>query len=118
MVKRNVILIAVDTLRADHLGCYGYFRNTSPTADELARRGVLFLDMHSTAIATGPAFASIMTGLYPIYHHCYMIPYNLFNLFNMDDKIRTFPEIVCGKGYVTVRPGSIGIFFIPKKKPF
>ncbi|NIA12800.1 MAG: sulfatase-like hydrolase/transferase, partial [Nitrospiraceae bacterium] len=37
----NIIFIAIDTLRADHLGCYGYARNTSPNIDALAAQGVL-----------------------------------------------------------------------------
>ena len=38
----NIVLITIDTLRADHLGCYGYFRNTSPKMDELAGESILF----------------------------------------------------------------------------
>jgi choline-sulfatase len=44
---QNVILISIDTLRADHLGCYGYSRDTSPTIDKLALEGVLFLSAFS-----------------------------------------------------------------------
>ena len=98
---KRILLIVVDTLRADHLGCYGYFRNTSPTIDRLARDGVLFSDAHATAIATGPAFTSIMTGLYPIHHHCYCTPYNLPNLFDINDEIRTFPEYIAWKSEYT-----------------
>ncbi|HIE09649.1 MAG TPA: hypothetical protein EYP65_07340, partial [Armatimonadetes bacterium] len=42
--RPNVILIVLDTLRADHLGCYGYFRDTSPNLDRLAKEGILFKD--------------------------------------------------------------------------
>ena len=45
----NVVLFVIDTLRADHLGCYGYFRDTSPTIDRLAAEGVRFADSHATA---------------------------------------------------------------------
>ena len=47
----NIMLIVIDTLRADHLGCYGYFRDTSLNIDRLAKEGVMFKDAHATAIA-------------------------------------------------------------------
>lgn len=60
----NVLLLTIDTLRADHLGCYGYVRDTSPAIDRFARESVLF----ETAIAqwpmTSPSFAAILTGQY------------------------------------------------------
>ena len=64
----NVLLLSVDTLRADHLGCYGYDRPTSPTLDALAARGVLFEDATSPAPSILPAHASVLTGWYPRRH--------------------------------------------------
>jgi len=64
----NLVLIGVDTLRRDHLGCYGYHRNTSPNIDGLARRGVLFENVVSTCPWTLPAFATVFTSLYPTQH--------------------------------------------------
>ena len=64
----NVILIAVDTLRADHLGCYGYHRSTSPRIDALARDAVLCEKHIANAIPTHPAFTSLHTGQYSITH--------------------------------------------------
>ena len=61
----HVVLISIDTLRADHLGCYGYARPTSPTLDRIARRGLLFEDVTSACPWTLPAHASLLTGLYP-----------------------------------------------------
>ncbi|HID06391.1 MAG TPA: hypothetical protein EYP10_04505, partial [Armatimonadetes bacterium] len=90
----NCILIVVDTLRADHLRCYGYFRETSPHLDRLAEEGVLFKDAHATAIATGPGFTSIITGRSPIHHHFYLTPWNLPNLIDFDDAIPTLPEMI------------------------
>ena len=66
--RPNVILIVIDTLRADHLGCYGYGRATSPSIDDLAARGLRFENAVSTASFTKPATASILTGLYPTAH--------------------------------------------------
>ncbi len=68
MEKPNLILISVDTLRADHLGCYGYYRNTSPEIDALAREGILFENCLTESPLTVPAMATIMTSL-PAYKH-------------------------------------------------
>ena len=61
----NVLLIIVDTLRADHTGCYGYFRNTTPYMDKLSEDGILFKNAISPAPWTSPAIASILTSRYP-----------------------------------------------------
>ena len=65
---QNVLLISLDTLRADHLGCYGYERPTTPQIDALAARGVLFENAISTASWTVPSHMSMLTGLYPRTH--------------------------------------------------
>ncbi len=59
----NVILISVDTLRADHLRCYGYDRETSPALDRLAREGALFENVFARSSWTLPTHASLLTGL-------------------------------------------------------
>jgi len=61
----NVVLIVVDTLRADHLGCYGYERNTSPNLDILAAESVLFKNAIAQAPWTTPSVASILTSQSP-----------------------------------------------------
>lgn len=67
-VPRNLILISLDTVRADHLGCYGYERATSPTIDALAEGGVLFETASATSCWTVPTHASMLTGVYPRTH--------------------------------------------------
>jgi arylsulfatase A-like enzyme len=64
----NVIILGIDTLRPDHLGCYGYQRDTSPNIDRLASRGTLFLNNISQAPWTLPSFGSLFTSLYPHQH--------------------------------------------------
>ena len=64
----NVLLITIDTLRADHLSCYGYERSTSPTLDALAAEGVLFEQAIAQRSQTWPSLTSIMTSLYPHEH--------------------------------------------------
>lgn len=63
--RSDVILIVVDTLRSDHLGSYGYERDTSPHIDSLAADGVLFEQVVAASAFTGPAVAAILTGNYP-----------------------------------------------------
>ena len=57
----NVLFIVVDTLRWDHLGCYGYERNTSPSIDTLASESVRFERAYSAAPWTKPSVASMIT---------------------------------------------------------
>lgn len=64
----NVVLFIVDTLRADHLACYGYPRPTSPRIDALARDGVVFERAIAQAPYTWTSFGSIFTGKYPRAH--------------------------------------------------
>ncbi|MFH1221387.1 MAG: sulfatase [Candidatus Eisenbacteria bacterium] len=64
----NVVLIGIDTLRADHLGCYGYSRDTSPNIDRLASEGVRFETAISASPWTLPSFATVFTSLYPSQH--------------------------------------------------
>jgi arylsulfatase A-like enzyme len=63
--KPNIILIVIDTLRFDHLGCYGYKRNTTPNIDSLANQSLLFKNAIITAPWTLPSVASILTSQYP-----------------------------------------------------
>ncbi len=62
---KHLLLISIDTLRADRLGCYGYARPTSPFLDRQAHAGVLFADATATSSWTYPSHASLFTGLYP-----------------------------------------------------
>lgn len=66
--KPNIIIILVDTLRADHLGVYGYQRPTSPNIDKFGAESHVFNHAYSTAPWTIPSVASLFTGLYPSAH--------------------------------------------------
>lgn len=94
--QRNfVILITIDTLRADHLGCYGYMRNTSPFIDSLAKKGVLFENAVSQSATTCSSHASLFTGLYPSQHRV------LANGYELDISHTTLAEILAQNGYAT-----------------
>jgi arylsulfatase A-like enzyme len=64
----NILLISIDTLRADHLSSYGYSRVTSPVLDALAAEGALFENVFAQRAETWPSMTSILTSLYPHEH--------------------------------------------------
>jgi arylsulfatase A-like enzyme/tetratricopeptide (TPR) repeat protein len=66
--RPNVLLVTIDTLRADRLGCYGYSAAATPVLDALAARGVRFTTAIAHAPLTAPSHASILTGLLPLGH--------------------------------------------------
>jgi arylsulfatase A-like enzyme/tetratricopeptide (TPR) repeat protein len=74
---RNVLLVSIDTCRADHLGCYGDRRGATPNLDRLAASGVVFESTVSPCPVTLPAHASLMTGLNPPAHGVHDNDYRL-----------------------------------------
>ena len=68
MRPKKIVLIVIDSLRRDHLGCCGYKRDTSPNIDELARSGLLFKNAFSVSSNTVSSIASIFTSKYPSNH--------------------------------------------------
>ena len=65
MKPKNVILITIDTLRADHLGCYGYYKDISPSLDKIAKKGIVFKNAIANAPYTKASFPAILTGTHP-----------------------------------------------------
>ena len=92
----NVILIAIDTLRADHLGVFGYSRNTSPNIDAFAQDARIFENFYSNAPWTLPSFSTMFTSLYPRDSRM-QLPSD-----RLDDKFTTIAEILQQNGYTTV----------------
>ena len=95
---RNVVLISVDTLRADHLGIHGYRRPTSPHIDRLGRAGVTFLRAVAQSPATLPSHASIFTSRYPSQHRTIKEGLSYTEL---QDSELTLAEILKKRGYRT-----------------
>jgi arylsulfatase A-like enzyme len=97
----NILLISIDTLRADHLGFYGYFRNTSPNLDKLAEKSIVFEACLTPLATTLPAHTSVLTATYPLEHGV------LANVraggvrFQPVDGLRSFAEFAANKGYRT-----------------
>ena len=92
----NLLLITLDTTRADRLGCYGYSLADTPVLDSLARRGVLFERAFTPAPLTLPAHASMLTGLNPPEHGLRINGQN-----RLDDSVSTLAELLKERGYVT-----------------
>src|SRR5262245_11072272 len=97
--RPSVVLVTIDTLRADHLGCYGYERAVSPHIDALAREGLLYERALTTLPRTSQSVASILTGRLPKSH-------GVRGLFSrLPETNRTLAEVLRGQGWHT---GGVG----------
>lgn len=94
--KPNLLLITLDTTRADYLGCYGSPDVQTPNIDRLAAGGVLFENNIAPSQATNPSHSSMMTGLYLGHHRVYD------NTTALADEARTLAEILLDQGYTTL----------------
>lgn len=99
----NVVLIVVDTLRADHLSVYGYERNTSPGLERWAERGMVFDQAFATSSWTLPTFGSILTGLWPAQHSAgaRLEKGKKWRRAPLDPSVTTLPEILKASGLTT-----------------
>lgn len=93
--KPNIVVIIMDTVRYDHLSCYGYERETTPNLTKLCKESRLYLNAYSTSGWTPPSHASLFTGLYPAAHGTTQEN----NILPMD--VTTMAEALLEKGYDT-----------------
>jgi arylsulfatase A-like enzyme/Tfp pilus assembly protein PilF len=103
--RPNVLLVTLDTTRADHLGCYGWTQARTPNLDALAGGGVLFAQAQAAAPLTLPAHSSIMTGTYPTFHGV-----RLNGNTSLSQEQTTLAEVLAGKGYQTA--AFVGAFVL------
>jgi len=96
----NILLVSIDALRADHLSCYGYLRETSPNIDALAREGVIFLNAVSHSPKTTESHMSIMTSLHHESHQVQLWKIGEVGA-RLNDSIPTLAEILKREGYAT-----------------
>ncbi len=103
--RPNIVLLLIDTVNADHLGSYGYHRNTSPAIDSLAETGIRFARCQAQAPWTLPGMTTILTGLTEKSHGC-----NRYNGFShgLDPDIPTLATILQAEGYTTATFFNIG----------
>jgi len=94
-VPPHVLVYLIDTLRADHLGCYGYERDTSPRLDALAEEGVLFRRAQAQSSWTKPSVASLFTGLLPTRHGA------VDRAHSLPEDVTTLAELLAARGYTT-----------------
>jgi arylsulfatase A-like enzyme len=108
--RPNVVLVVIDTLRADRLPFYGYPKETAPFLSKLAARGVVFDKAYAASSWTAPATASIFTGLYPFQHGVVMgllaqmkliKRYPHIQVNRIPEEVTTLPEVFRGGGYRT-----------------
>ena len=102
--KSNVILIVMDTVRSDHLSCYGYPRKTTPELEKFASSADLYKRAYTTAPWTLPSHASLFTGKYPFQHGMHSIKTTekvISNVNPLDLKHITIAEVLRDNGYNT-----------------
>ena len=103
----NIVIFAIDSIRRDHMSCYGYPRLTTPHFDELAQKGTLFENAFSAYIPTTPAYSSMLTG--NDVFSTEMV--SLSPKGPLDKKQPTLPEILKKAGYVSTCVGFDGGFY-------
>ncbi|MCB8960254.1 MAG: sulfatase [Ardenticatenales bacterium] len=102
--KPNIVLIAIDSLLADHMSCYGYERQTTPFIDRFAQDGTLFERTYSAHIPTTSAYASMLTGL-----DCFGTQVvALRHKGGLRQDMKTLPEMLRDEGYNTTCVGFTG----------
>ena len=99
--RPNVLLIVMDTVRADHTSLYGYERDTTPELKRIARQATLYERFVATSNTTLPTHASMFTGLYPLTHGAHFAPPRFRHGRPLDDRFRTLAEILAENGYDT-----------------
>ncbi|MHC4790804.1 MAG: sulfatase-like hydrolase/transferase [Planctomycetota bacterium] len=104
----NVLLISIDTCRADYLGCYGFGRKITPNIDTIAQESIVFKNALTPIPLTLPAHSSMLTGTYPPYHKVHDNLNHRLGLHNL-----TLAEILGGQGYAT---GAIVSTFVLDKQ--
>ena len=105
--RLNVLLIAIDTQRADRLGCYGYPRLTSPHLNRFATQGAVFEEAYSPHIPTHPGFTTLFTGK-DVFTHQIVTQGGPIDL---DPQVRQLGEILGEVGYFTAAADNLGRWF-------
>lgn len=108
--RPHILFITIDTLRRDHLGAYGYARNTSPFLDKLAKEGVMFKNAVTPIPSTASSHATMLSSLHPLTHGI------TSNANPLTEKVQTMPEVMQKNGYHTV--GTVSVVFLSKRYHF
>lgn len=100
-LRPNVLLVTLDTLRADHLGCYGYFRDTSPRLDALAEESVLFERCAVPMATTLPSHVSMLTSTWPLEHGVLANVAHGGKAFSISPGLEPLSAVLADAGYAT-----------------
>ena len=106
--RLNVLLVTLDTTRADRLGCYGYPRARTPNLDGLASAGVRFENAYSQVPLTTPSHSSLLTGTYPLYHQVHNN-----GSYALRAEVTTLAEVLKGQGFQTA--AFVGSFTVDSR---
>lgn len=109
--ERNVIIIAADALRPDHMSGYGYTRQTTPSIDRLIRSGMSYRQVYTTVPRTFPSWVSMLSSSYPFEH-------SVRNMFpssaTRNRKLETLPSVLRDRGYHTAVVGDFAADIFPR----
>lgn len=108
--RPHMLFITIDTLRRDHLGAYGYQRNTSPFLDKLAHEGVMFKHVVTPIPSTASSHSTMLTSLHPLTHGV------TSNANPLTWMVETLPEVMQKNGYYTV--GTVSVVFLSSRYHF
>jgi len=105
-----VLVIVLDTVRADHLSVYGYERDTSPNLKALSLDSALYTHAQSASDITLTSHASLFTGMYPSWHGAYCQPPDAAYGRELSKNVPTIAEILAAHGYTTL---GVAANFVP-----
>jgi len=113
-MRPDVLVIALDTQRSDHLSCYGYPKPTTPNIDRLAERGTLFRNFYAVGNCTHPGFTALFTGLFPessgIVSHWTRV--------ELPESVPTMAELFGQAGYVTAAVDNLYDAWVSRGHPY
>ena len=109
-----VVLVTLDTTRADHLSLYGYRRNTTPNLTEFARTSTVFTEAAAASDMTLPSHASLFTGLYPSRHGAHSYHSDSAFARSLDKTFPTLAGILAAHGYFTAAAVGNSAYLVPR----
>jgi arylsulfatase A-like enzyme len=109
----NIVVIAIDPLRAEELPCFGYFRNTAPNICAFAQKNIQFTQAYSQSSWTLPSIMSMITSVYPSRHGLFRPPQDILPV-----NLTTLPEALESAGYTTIYAGETDDDHIPMSRGF
>ncbi|MEO6906847.1 MAG: sulfatase-like hydrolase/transferase [Abditibacteriaceae bacterium] len=101
----NIVIVVIDSLRPDHLGCYGYDKNTSPNLDKLAGQSMVFDAAFAPGIPTMPSFTTLLSGLHPYRHGITAHASEQ----RVDQRVVMLPQVAKANGMTTVGIDNLAV---------